>query len=56
MSLLTRFRWYRRWKGGRWEQWYVDFPVCGVARFHNPPQGRRPMSLCRGTPDVEDYR
>lgn len=21
---LSRFQWYRRWYGGRWEYWFID--------------------------------
>jgi len=25
--LLSRYRAYRRWYGGHWEQWYTEIPV-----------------------------
>jgi hypothetical protein len=56
-DLLGRFGWYRRWRGGRWEGWYLDFPVVGVCWFRNPDwawnDGRPPLG--RGTPRVETY-
>jgi hypothetical protein len=24
---LSKFRWYRRLRGGRWELWFIDTPV-----------------------------
>ena len=51
---LNRYRWYRRWHGGRWELWWVDVPVC--ADIWHPitrPHWERPTALCRGTPIVE---
>lgn len=53
---LSRFRWYRRWRGGRWQRWWIDTPVASDMWFHNPDWGRddRP-GLGRGIPDEEDY-
>lgn len=41
-----------RWVlGGRWELWYVDWPVCAEV-WHivddDAPPGSRPTPLCRG--------
>lgn len=57
----TNQQWARRYIGGRWECWYLDYPVCsmywyqwdsrsggGVLGYRRPPLGR-------GTPIVEDY-
>lgn len=56
--LFDRFRWYRRWCGGHWELWWVDFPVCSEqwhqVRWCSLELGRRP-ALCRGTPRCEDW-
>lgn len=58
-AILGDFQWYRRWYGGVWELWWVDYPVC-TAVWHDVPEptgrGPRPTPLCRGTPVVEDYR
>jgi hypothetical protein len=59
LVLLRRYRWYRRWHGGRWELWYVDFPICEPI-WHEIEdrqlrEGYRP-GLCRGTPAIEDWR
>lgn len=80
---LTNYRWYRRWRGGHWERWYVDHPICSdiwhdVERCSLEPHPQiltmaalrkvdfsndeavarilgRPTSLCRGTPECEDW-
>lgn len=55
--LGQRFRWYRRWHGGRWERWWID--ICASAIWLNVdparcwPQYRQPCGY--GTPAVEDY-
>lgn len=54
---LSRWQWYRRWRGGHWECWYLDVPVAAMSWFHNEPfatNGTRP-GLGRGTPIIEDY-
>lgn len=28
--LFARFRWFRRMRGGHWEQWWIDMPVCST--------------------------
>lgn len=55
----SNWKWYRRLKGGHWEKWCVDFPVCGDV-WHQVSQcststGQRPTSICRGTPTCEHY-
>ncbi|MNC78006.1 hypothetical protein D3C75_1301160 [compost metagenome] len=53
--LLSRFKWYRRLRGGRWECWYMD-EVYGGVWFHNPVgYPKRPHGMCRGTPTIEVY-
>lgn len=54
---LSRFQWYRKWYGGRWEYWFVE--MCMSAMWLNmrrtycwPEHG--PCSG-RGTPIIEDY-
>jgi hypothetical protein len=49
---LSRFRWYRRRRGGRWEWWFIDTPVGSWMWFRN--EVGRP-GLGRGLPDVEEY-
>lgn len=49
---LSGFRWYRKMKGGRWEKWFIDFPVGSDIWFHNLDE--RP-GLARGLPEIEDY-
>lgn len=56
-DLLSRYRWYRRWRGGHWECWYIDHPVCASVWFHNWEgfgNDGRPLGG-RGTPLIEDY-
>lgn len=31
--MLSNWKFYRRIKGGKWEQWYVDHPVCSLMWF-----------------------
>lgn len=55
--MLSNWRWYRRWYGGRWERWWVDCPVCSMC-WHTGNLQRydgRPSPLCRGTPVVEEW-
>jgi hypothetical protein len=55
--LLSGFRWYRRWYGGRWEFHCID--VCQssmwlpMVRPRVWPEYRQPCSV--GAPIVEDY-
>lgn len=54
---LCRFRWYRRWYGGRWEYHWID--ICGCAMWLDMrpdkcwPDYRQPCSF--GTPVIEEY-
>ena len=53
---LSRFRWYRRRRGGRWERWFIDTPVGSWLWFRDPcwyPEDR--PGLGRGAPVVEEY-
>lgn len=52
--VLADFRWYRKWRGGRWERWWIDDVHCFAWFQNDGPE--RPHPLCRGTPVVEDYR
>jgi hypothetical protein len=56
--LFSRYRWYRRWRGGVWELWWNGRPG---DRWHHltmtsAEAHRRPTGICRGLPIVEDYR
>lgn len=54
---LSRFRWYRRWYGGRWEYHFIDVCHCHMWLDMHPdrcwPEWRQPCSV--GAPIVEDY-
>lgn len=55
---LSRYAWYRQWRGGYWECWYIDHPVCSSMWFHNREgyvSDGRPLGG-RATPLIEDYR
>jgi len=57
---VDTMRWWRRLRGGHWERWYVDHPVCGDV-WHRVSvcsyvTGRRPNGLCMGTATCEDHR
>lgn len=57
LNTLEQFKWYRRWRGGRWECWYVD--VCKSMIWHKIKKGEqgypnRPP-CCFGTPIIEEY-
>jgi hypothetical protein len=55
---FTDFRWYRKYKGGKWERWPVRFD--GIAlTFWIPvkdwtPAGEYPYVHCYGTPILEE--
>lgn len=51
---LSGYQWYRRWRGGHWERWYIDHPVCADIWFRNWPHGKRP-GLGRGRPICEEW-
>lgn len=51
--MFSNFKWYRRWYGGIWEKWSIDYPVCSdiwmprdTIKSNSPPLGR-------GTPKIE---
>ena len=57
---LYKFRFYRKWWGGHWELWWVDFPVCAEI-WHDVKEcsletKQRQNALLRGTPECEQYR
>ena len=60
-NILSNFRWYRRLRGGRWEKWYVGYPVCASLWFHDSWYDLarcdgRPLWLCRcGAEKIEWY-
>jgi len=48
---MSGLRWYRRWRGGHWERWYVEMVgLIWLRRDHGtrPPGGH-------GTPECEDW-
>jgi hypothetical protein len=55
---LSRFQWYRKLRGGRWELHYIDWPVCSDLWLPMKDERRWPISrpsLSRGIPLVEDW-
>jgi hypothetical protein len=57
---LYKFKCYRKWKGGHWEKWIIDFPFCSniwlqVDRCIKKPGVERPP-LGRSIPTCEDYQ
>lgn len=54
---LSRFQWYRRWYGGRWERHFIDACLAFIWLPMTPPRiwpaYRQPCSI--GTPTIEDY-
>lgn len=60
---VANFKWYRKRKGGRWEQWIRDYPMCDTKWYKVPPlkigesvsTRDRPETICRGTPAVEEW-
>ncbi len=51
-----RWRWFRRWVGGRWERWLIDVPVCSAIWFFQDDLKTHPPPLGRGTPLIEHHR
>ena len=56
-SLLARFEWFRRLRGGKWMHAHVDFPVCSTLWMkvpdHATPEYRE--AGWRGRPNFRDY-
>lgn len=54
---LSRFQWYRKWYGGRWERWYIE--MCHSVMWLNMRRDRCYPEFvpCSGrcTPTIEDY-
>ena len=56
-----RWRFQRRLYGGRWERWWVDWPVCSSHWHYVDPNrishwdGGKPTPLCSDLEDVEYY-
>lgn len=40
--LFSRFRWYRRWRGGHWEKWWIMPPVASTMWLQGE-HGTRPL-------------
>jgi len=59
LKYLSHYAWVRRWYGGHWERWYVDFPVCSTMWFPvercSYPDGLLAFPLLKGSPTCEDY-
>jgi hypothetical protein len=56
---LHKLQVYRRWWGGHWELWWVDFPIAAdiwhdVVRC-SVETGKRPNALLMGTPTCENF-
>jgi len=55
---IDRLLLYRKWWGGHWERWHVDFPVCNYVWISvescSVITNNRP-GLCRGTPICEEH-
>jgi hypothetical protein len=56
---LYKLRVYRKWWGGHWELWRVDFPVCSEI-WHDVEECSletkiRPYGLLRGVPVCEQH-
>ena len=54
---FSRYQWYRRWYGGRWEYHWIDICCSAMWLEMTPPRiwpaYRQPCSV--GTPIVEDW-
>lgn len=62
--LFSHFKVWRSLVGGRWECWYVDYPIAAFLWHWIDDQTQRtqwyilegtPSPLCRGFPEVEFY-
>lgn len=56
----NNWRWFRRWVGGRWENWYCDATMSPlwfhvVEPWAEQWDGRRRPGACFGTPVVEEW-
>ena len=55
--LLSKYQWYRRWYGGRWEYHWISVTTSAMWLEMQPgkcwPEYRQPCSM--GTPIVEDW-
>lgn len=51
--LLSNYRWWRKWRGGHWEYWWIDAPVASSMWLLNT-HGTRP-GLGRGAPICEEW-
>lgn len=56
-QMLSRFQWYRRWHGGRWEYHWIE--ICGSFIWLDMDPDRKwpeyVQPCSRGTPLIEDY-
>lgn len=54
---LSRFQWYRKWYGGRWEYWYIELCYSFVWIRRDPGHYYPTHYPCsgRGTPIIEDW-
>lgn len=47
----------QRLRGGRYELWYMDFPVCDTVWHYAPIPNERPNGICRGSViKVREYK
>jgi hypothetical protein len=54
-AICGKWQWWRRLRGGHWERWYADFPVCADVWLHLDECLLRGGFLLRGTPTREDW-
>ncbi|MFA5025682.1 MAG: hypothetical protein WC503_04205 [Candidatus Shapirobacteria bacterium] len=56
--VFSEYKWYRKWYRGKWEKWWVDYPVASSV-WHNEPLDTwfgRPSPLCMGSPEeIENW-
>jgi hypothetical protein len=50
---LSKFQMYRRWIGGHWEAWWIDFPICSTIWIYCN-HGYKPGGIC-SLEHCEDY-
>lgn len=56
--LFDRYQWFRRWRGGHWERWWMDAIQSALWMRVDEcsyVSGRAPYALCRGTPTCEEW-